>query len=302
MKKAILFYNPMSGQRFVPEHLDEILEHFYKKGVNVFANRLEYHEKIDPEWIIQGNFDYVIAAGGDGTLRSIAQLMYENDIEKPFIPLGAGTCNNFTTNIGIDGDILDGIDSIMNGSAIKIDMGLINNTHVFLSSIAGGAFVDTAFSTDDNLKETLGPLAYYIKPMTELKNLTTFPVRIETDYEVIETDIYMFLILSGKSVGTFTDFMDRADLCDGIMELILIEKATPAERANLFLKILKKEDFTNVPGIRFVQAAKFKLSSTKEIQLSVDGEAGPKLPVEINVQNKVLNVVLPYQSEICSQK
>lgn len=74
MKKAILFYNPMSGQRFVPEHLDEILEHFYKKGVNVFANRLEYHEKIDPEWIIQGNFDYGLQRVSNTSLHCTAHV------------------------------------------------------------------------------------------------------------------------------------------------------------------------------------------------------------------------------------
>lgn len=84
----------------------------------------------------------------------------------------------------------------------------------------------------------------------------------------------------------------------------MIEKATPAERANLFFKNIEKRRSHECTLNTFrTGRKKFKLSSTKEIQLSVDGEAGPKLPVEINVQKqKVLNVVLPYQSEICSQK
>lgn len=293
MKQALLLYNPVSGDRFVPKHLDEILGTFYEKGVQVFAYRLPQDESIDIDFLKSMKFDYVIAAGGDGTLRSIAQMLLENGIDKTYITLGAGTCNNFTTNIDMDKNLIDAIDELTNGSPQRVDVGCVNGKEYFLSSLAGGAFVTTSFSTDSSLKATLGPLAYYIKPLSELKNLKSFPVTIKTEETEVTENVYLFMILNGKSVGNFTNFLKEGDISDGKMEMILIKEGGAVETANLFLTILKQEDITHSPQVIYLKSSYFEISSSQEVLLSLDGEEGPSLPVSVSVVGNALNVLVP---------
>lgn len=294
MKHAVLLYNPVSGDRFVPNHLDDILGYFYEKGVHVFAYRLGQEGSIDIDFLKSTKFDYVIAAGGDGTLRMIAQMLLENGVEdKPYITLGAGTCNNFTTNIDMDKNLIDAIGEIMQGSPQKVDVGCVNDQHYFLSSLAGGAFVTTSFSTESSLKATLGPLAYYIKPLSELKNIKSFPVTIKTDQEELTENVYLFMVLNGKSVGNFTNFLKKSDISDGKMEMVLIKEGSTVETANLFLTILKQEDITHSNQVVYLQSSYFEISSSEDIKLSIDGEEGPSLPVKVSVVANALNVVVP---------
>ncbi len=293
MKKAAFLYNPVSGDRFVPNHLDQMLEQFQSNGVDALAYRLPESGEIDTEFLNHEKIDYVIAAGGDGTIRLVAQTMIEHNINKPYIALGGGTCNNFTTNLDVDSNLIHAIPEIMGGSIQKVDVGCVNNKDYFLSSLAGGVFVQTSFATDAGLKETLGPLAYYIKPLSELKNVKSFPLTIETDKETITENVYLFLLLNGKSVGNFTNFLKQTDIQDGKMEMILIKEGSPVETANLFLKILKKEDITDSNQVVYLKSAYFKISSPEDMVLSIDGEEGPSLPVEVSVVSDVLSVIVP---------
>lgn len=293
MKKAAFLYNPVSGDRFVPNHLDQMLEQFQSNGVDALAYRLPENGEIDTEFLNHEKIDYVIAAGGDGTIRLVAQTMIEHNINKPYIALGGGTCNNFTTNLDVDSNLIHAIPEIMGGSIQKVDVGCVNNKDYFLSSLAGGVFVQTSFATDAGLKETLGPLAYYIKPLSELKNVKSFPLTIETDKETITENVYLFLLLNGKSVGNFTNFLKQTDIQDGKMEMILIKEGSPVETANLFLKILKKEDITDSNQVVYLKSAYFKISSPEDMVLSIDGEEGPSLPVEVSVVSDVLSVIVP---------
>ncbi|MDO4793981.1 MAG: YegS/Rv2252/BmrU family lipid kinase [Filifactor alocis] len=293
MKKAAFLYNPVSGDRFVPNHLDKMLEQFQLNGVHALAYRLPESGAIDIELLNHEKIDYIIAAGGDGTIRLIAQTMIEHKIDKPYIALGGGTCNNFTTNLDVDSDLIHAIPEIMKGSVQKVDVGCVNNKDYFLSSLAGGVFVQTSFSTDAGLKETLGPLAYYIKPLSELKNVKSFPLTIETDKETITENVYLFLLLNGKSVGNFTNFLKKTDFQDGKMEMILIKEGSTVETANLFLKILKQEDITDSNQVVYLKSPYFKISSPENMVLSIDGEEGPALPVEVSVVSDVLSVIVP---------
>lgn len=116
-----------------------------------------------------------------------------------------------------------------------VDIGIVNNEKVFLTSLAGGAFVDTSYMTAKNLKLVMGPLAYYL-PFTELTALKTYDLEITVDGIRYDEKAYMFLLLNGKSVGIFSNFIDTGNISDGIMELIIIRESTTMEIANLFLR------------------------------------------------------------------
>lgn len=295
MRKALFLYNPMSGDRFVANNLDTILSILQSKEFVLTVYRIGYLDDTPRELVTMDDMEIIIAAGGDGTLRDVVQWMLDQGVQKPLLALGAGTCNNFTTNIDIAKDVTLALDALLEGRVKKVDVGIINNDKVFLSSLAGGMFVETSYSTDGNLKQVLGPLAYYLKPMNELANIKSYRVRVETREDIVEERVFLFLLLNGKSVGNFQNFIDLADVSDGLMELVLIlDTGNPLESADLFFTIVRGESIKGKNNVIILKSDYFKITTDDgEMKTSVDGESGMKTPVEVEVIKDAIRVFVP---------
>ena len=295
MKKALFAYNPMSGNRFVPQNLDAITKCFQKEGVYLEIYRISEKDRLI-EYIKYTKADFIIGAGGDGTLSQIITSMVRYGIYLPFMALGTGTSNNFTRNLDASKSITTMeqakkiIHDSCNGTIQTIDVGLVNKKQVFLTSLAGGNFVDTTFETDKKLKQRLGPLAYYLKPLTELTNIKAYPIKVTVDKVTYEEKVTVFVMVNGNAVGTFDKFIDSADMADGVMELILITEATMLENISLFRTILTGEDINAHKNIKILKGKKFHIECGSNMPITLDGEKGPVCPLDVEVIHRAIQV------------
>lgn len=295
MKKALFAYNPMSGNRFVPQNLDAITECFQKEGVYLELYRISEKDRLI-EYIKYTKADFIIGAGGDGTLSQIITSMVRYGMYLPFMALGTGTSNNFTRNLDASKSITTMeqakkiIHDSCNGTIQTIDVGLVNKKQVFLTSLAGGNFVDTTFETDKKLKQRLGPLAYYLKPLTELTNIKAYPIKVTVDKVTYEEKVTVFVMVNGNAVGTFDKFIDNADMADGVMELILITEATMLENISLFRTILTGEDINAHKNIKILKGKKFHIECGSNMPITLDGEKGPVCPLDVEVIHRAIQV------------
>lgn len=295
MKKALFAYNPMSGNRFVPQNLDAITKCFQKEGVYLELYRISEKDRLI-EYIKYTKADFIIGAGGDGTLSQIITSMVRYGMYLPFMALGTGTSNNFTRNLDASKSIttMEQAEKIIhdscNGTIHTIDVGLINKKQVFLTSLAGGNFVDTTFETDKKLKQRLGPLAYYLKPLTELTNIKAYPIKVTVDQVTYEEKVTVFVMVNGNAVGTFDKFIDNADMADGVMELILITEATMLENISLFRTILTGEDINAHKNIKILKGKKFHIECGSNMPITLDGEKGPVCPLDVEVIHRAIQV------------
>ena len=295
MKKALFAYNPMSGNRFVPQNLDAITKCFQKEGVYLELYRISEKDRLI-EYIKYTKADFIIGAGGDGTLSQIITSMVRYGIYLPFMALGTGTSNNFTRNLDASKSITTMeqakkiIHDSCNGTIQTIDVGLVNKKQVFLTSLAGGNFVDTTFETDKKLKQRLGPLAYYLKPLTELTNIKAYPIKVTVDKVTYEEKVTVFVMVNGNAVGTFDKFIDNADMADGVMELILITEASMLENISLFRTILTGEDINAHKNIKILKGKKFHIECGSNMPITLDGEKGPVCPLDVEVIHRAIQV------------
>lgn len=294
-KKALLIYNPFSGDRQVPSDLDEIIRRFMKNDIILSIVCLEKDMYDEVEDIIKTfDYDFVVCSGGDGTVNSIAKYMIKNDIKKPYAVIGAGTCNNFAANIQMPMDLFESIDEISKQNTMMVDVGCLENNDTFLSSLAIGIFAETSFETNSDLKGWFGPLAYYLQGISQLTNIKANKFTIKTDTEVIEEMAYMVLVLNGTNVGNFTGILDDdVDIQDGQFEIIIVKESNPVDVANLLVMLVKGEDFTKSNIITVKMSSTFEIDSdNKELAVSLDGEKGPSLPIKLKVAPKKLNVIV----------
>lgn len=290
MKKAILIYNPKSGARFIANKLNYIFESFQKKDILVQPYILDvakYHELII---LLQREmYDFAVVAGGDGTVNFVANLLLKSGVDIPLGVIPAGTCNDFAACINVPAKFESSLDIILKGKVKKVDVGILNKDKYFLNSYAGGVFADVSFKTEDELKKSLGAFAYYIKALSEMKNIKSFNLKIKTDKEEINEEAILFFISNGKSIAGFPNIIKKASITDGMMDIAIIKKCSHIDLVALLFKILNGTQENN-PNIRFLRVKKCLIETDREIQVTVDGEKGEPLPVVIEFQNRVLKV------------
>ncbi|MBH0007758.1 diacylglycerol kinase family protein [Salinibacterium sp. SWN1162] len=109
----------------------------------------------------------VIAAGGDGTVRAVAEALRGSGVSMGLIP--AGTGNLLARNLDLPaGNMHDSVDIAFNGYDRAIDLGIVNivrdngnhEEHAFLVMAGLGLDAKMIKNTSTKLKKAVGWLAY----------------------------------------------------------------------------------------------------------------------------------------------
>lgn len=289
MEKAILIYNPCSGDQNTTRKLDDIIKFCFEHDTLLQPYRIGLDNTLLPHIIRENNYSYAIISGGDGTLGIIINLFLKNNINLPIGILPTGTCNDFAKCLDLPTNLFDSMKIIMSRKTTKVDLGLVNEDLYFLNTCGGGLFIDVAYNTDKELKKTLGPFAYYLKALSEVTHKNSFSLRIQTETELIEENVLFFFILNGTHAGGFSNVVKDACLNDGLMDIVLIKDIAHIELANLFLRIFA-HDSINDKYARRLKAKQCYIQADNNVILSVDGEKGPTLPISVRFIHKALEV------------
>ena len=130
---------------------------------------------------VQYEYKVIIAAGGDGTVNYVVNLLQKHELHIPIAVLPAGTANDFASMLGVRGaDIVKACAQILDGEFRPIDLGKVNGTY-FVNVFSCGLFTDVSQKTPTILKNTFGKLAYYVGGVGELQRFRKMHITIHSD-------------------------------------------------------------------------------------------------------------------------
>ncbi|MGE5613674.1 MAG: YegS/Rv2252/BmrU family lipid kinase [Bacillota bacterium] len=293
MKKALLAYNPLSGNRVVPKKLDYIISRFLENGIIAIPYRLDGEFGADFEKVlVMDEYDSVVVSGGDGTINMVAGAMLAAGLDIPLGIIPGGTCNDFARSLNIPIDLKKSLDIILAGKTVKVDAGLINDEKYCLNTCAGGKFVDVSYNTSNELKKNFGPLAYYLTALGEVTALKTINLKLTTDDETVEGEFLLFLILNGKHAAGLSNLVGEADFSDGYMDIILVKNCLHIEMAGLIFKVLNNinNDFIHDRNVKWLRTKNCTIEGDTSFYLSVDGEKWKTLPITMRFIRQILKV------------
>jgi YegS/Rv2252/BmrU family lipid kinase len=204
----------------------------------------------------------------------------------------AGTCNDFAESLFLPSDEWDCINVVAENDIAALDVGRVNGKHIFLSSCAAGMFVNISYTTSSQLKKSLGPLAYYFSALGEIPHIRSFPLRIETDEDVIEDDFLLFLLVNGSQAAGLANLYPKARMRDGLMDLLLIRDVPPIDFPSLLIEIINRESDDEGRWLKRLRSRYFRFTSDQPILTTQDGEEGQPLPLEVEVLPSALNVYI----------
>ena len=283
MKKVKLIYNPKSGNKTFPNYLDLFIKKYQKIGYETTIFRSMKKNDLATSLQNIGDFREIIIAGGDGSVNTLINEMMKKNIDIPLGIIPAGTVNDLANYLNMPSDYNKCIDILLEKNLKKVDIGQANNKF-FINVCVGGLLSSVSHSTDVNFKNKLGRIAYYINGIKELPKIKPIPLKISTSYQTFEEEFYMFLILNSKRAGGFTNLAQKAKINDGLFDFIGVKASQLYRIPNLLYDFFQGNHLSSSHFI-YLQDNYFRIETTAQKDYSnfsdLDGEKGPKLPLEI---------------------
>ena len=207
--------------------------------------------------------DRVMAVGGDGTLKLVAQCLLNSEMPIGIIP--AGSANGMAKELGISVEVKEALDTAVNGTPKRIHAVMVNNELcIHLSDIGFNAYIIKKF---DDLPQR-GMKGYARAAWHALWNHHKMEVTLKIDGEEIRSEASMVVIANATMYGTGVKINPEGSLEDDVFEVILVKDYN-------VLEILKIR-FTNLPfnpnSIETFKTDKLVIKSRHRAHFQVDGE------------------------------
>lgn len=279
MKKVRFIYNPYSGENAILKELDKIITMHQEKGYTIVPYRIQRGvDVINALDVVDSTYEYILIAGGDGTIDTVVNAMKKRDIDIPIGIIPVGTANDFAKHLGMPQDAGACVEQILDSHAVGVDLGKVNDNY-FVNVLSTGLFTDVSQKTDTNLKNTIGKLAYYLKGLEELPNFRKLDVKITANGTVFNEPIYLMLVFNGQTAGNFK-LATKAKVQDGFLDVVIFKACHIPELIPMFIKVLKGEHLED-SRIEYIKTDELLIESNEEIVTDIDGERGPDFPLRV---------------------
>ncbi|WP_223068829.1 diacylglycerol kinase [Paenibacillus caui] len=279
MKKARLIYNPSSGREEMRRLLPDILHRLDLAGIETscHATTGEGDATREAAEAVYRGYDIIIAAGGDGTLNEVVNGMAGKEDLPPLGIFPLGTTNDFARAMGISRKWEDYCDLVIRDVTRPIDIGKANGRY-FINIAGGGSLTQLTYEVPSRLKTMIGQLAYYMKGIEKMVNLSPTELTITAEgYEPMHGEFMMFLIANSNSVGGFEKLAPEARIDDGLLDVIAIRRCNLGEFIRLVTLALRGDHFNDSHVIYF-KTKRMEVTSPSPVLLNLDGELGGRLP------------------------
>lgn len=232
--------------------------------------------------------DFLMAAGGDGTLNLVAQIAPKYDL--PVLILPAGSANGMARELAISNNLNAAFDVLANYKIRAVDLLTINDfTCVHLADVGLNARIVKRFEEDP--KRGLSTYARYL--WTEIFLITSRRFTIFYDGKTIRRKAVSITFANASKYGTGAVINPTGKIDDGKFELCIVK---PFPRLKIFSLAWKMFRGTLQTSEYFevITCREAQISSKKSIGLQIDGEViGKVKKIAIKIQPLALKLLLP---------
>jgi undecaprenyl-diphosphatase len=179
---------------------------------------------------VEGGAPYVVAAGGDGTLRAVAEVLAGT--KTALLPVPGGTLNHFARAMGLN-DIDASVDAARAGVTQAVDVGEVNG-HVFLNNASIGAYPRMVARRERHEQRIPRWLAQPLATLQEIRHGRALRLRIDGR----DRRVWLVFVGNGEYGGELGGLGDRESMSDNVLDVRVVSAAARWPRARLVLAAL----------------------------------------------------------------
>jgi diacylglycerol kinase family enzyme len=228
---AAVVYNPIKVDREIIQAAIEADE-----ATNDWSDTLWFETTEDDpgqgmtQQALDAKADIVIAAGGDGTVRAVAEKLRGTGVPLALLPSGTG--NLLARNLDLTlNDLEHSIHSAFTGKNRQIDLGVVDilraddsrDRHVFLVMAGLGIDAKMLANTNPELKRKVGWLAYVDAIVKALRDKSELRVRYSIDgRQARRRTVHTLIIGNCGSLPANILLLPEAAVDDGIFDIVFL--------------------------------------------------------------------------------
>src|SRR5690348_6820321 len=197
-RKLLFIINPGSGSK--KEDWGKICTDFFKDkqscAIETFELPADCSKSVICKKVEEAKADIVVAVGGDGTVKLVAECLQNNKAALGIIP--AGSANGLAKDLGIPEDPEKALELLLEGKVRTIHLTTINDQLcIHLSDIGFNAYVVKKFEDGPSR----GMWGYFKAACKVLWQYQKMDIRIQTDKEEVFRRAVMVVVANATKYG-----------------------------------------------------------------------------------------------------
>lgn len=219
-----------------------------------------------------GQFDAVVAAGGDGTINEVITGLLQAAGEGATIPFGVipiGTANDLSDTIPLPRDLLQAAQIIADGRTRQIDAVRVND-HFFVNNCAIGM---EPLVTQENvkIKRLSGNARYFVALVRALAKLQAWQMDIRFDEVAFNGPAILLSVCNGPRTGGIFQMAPGALFDDGYFNYVFAPAMPKRTVLALLPRLLNGTHITH-PKVQYGRARRITITCHPGTPIHADGE------------------------------
>ena len=299
--KAFVVLNPAAGNNSREPVLEALKSHFAVAGIEYVVHETGKEDKpgdIVRDGLEKEKFDFVVAAGGDGTVSQVVDGLVGSSLPLGIIPIGTG--NMLARDLDLPLKIDEAV-ALLAGTHVlrKIDAMRINGRICVLNASLGNS-AKVMRDTTSKSKNRFGFLAYLWKALGMLFKMKRWHITVDIDgkitkYHAVEAAVFN----CGMLVKTLYPQGPDIRVDDGHLDVWIVSIKTILDYPIYLFSIIRGRPSKHLS--HFINANQFvKIKSKVPMPLQADGEIIGTTPVEFEVLPGAVKVIVSEKPSIPS--
>lgn len=220
----------------------------------------------------------VIACGGDGTVRAVAQELAGGTTRMGLLPAGTGNLLARNLDLPLD-DLAAAMDVALAGDDRQIDVGWLSldngEEQAFLVMAGVGFDAEIMADAPEELKAKVGTAAYVVSGVRKL-NGDRKRVRVQIDDRVIIRSVRSVVIGNCGKLQGGLELMPEAEIDDGILDVLVLSPKGIVGWAAVVGQVLTRQQRGH-PVAQIIRGEDATITAAGELSAQLDGDPVGKM-------------------------
>ena len=240
----------------------------------------------------RGPYKVIVAAGGDGTVNTVAAAVVDSDKILGVLPLG--TLNHFARDLQIPFDLETAADTIIAGHTIKVDVAEVNN-RVFLNNSSLGLYPMIVREREKHQRLGFRKWPAFVwATIQALRRNPFLDVRLRVNGELLDRTTPFVFVGNNEYAMDLFNIGVRNRLDRGELSIYITHGTSRLKLIGLALRAVVGR-LRNDKDFLALRSDEVKIHTTrKRVRVAFDGEIEVMAaPLEYRVRRRALRVIVP---------
>lgn len=289
MERALILANPHS--RSAGAGVDAAAAELHKAGIDVLRPAWREGESLSAAIERCGDkADFVVIAGGDGSLNAAAPALIDSGLPLGILP--GGTANDLARTLGLPLDMIGAAKVIAAGRIRAIDVGEVNGKP-FFNVASLGMSASLADRLTRETKRRWGRLAYALTATEVLIEARRFGAVIRPDEgDEVAVRSLQIAVGNGRHYGGGMIVEETARIDDGRLDLYSLE-FRDIWKLPFMAFAFRKGRHGLADDVRTMSGSGFEIRTRQPMPVNADGEIVTRTPAVFRVLPGAIRVFVP---------